>query len=227
MKLFSKIGGWLPRTIIVMLVLSLVFTVAWGRSKSKDQSKNVVKRTMVVFPMDKISGASIPDNVDFTDMSGGILFTCLSKANFSTVYLSQFNKRNPSLQRAISEGRLKSDQLESPYNDDFSGERRAVTLARECYTKLAMAGTLTAYTYDTATQTVSVTLVVDVLSVVDGKIVASSGHAGKATSTEIAGEVSEVTLLKLALEQASGLIAIDVKKMLDTPPSVTTAPPSN
>jgi hypothetical protein len=223
MKLFSKIGSSSLRTITVMLVLSLVFTVAWGRSKSNDQSKNVVNRTMVVFPLDKISGASIPDNVDFADMSGGILFTSLYKVKISTVYLSQFNKRNPSLQRAISEGRFKSDQLEPPYNDDFIGERRAVTLARECYTKLATAGTLTAYNYDATTQTLSVTLVVDVLNVADGKIVASSGHAGKATATKAEDEVA---LLKLALEQASDLIAVDVKKMMETPPSATTAPPS-
>lgn len=122
----------------------------------------------------------------------------------------QFSAANPSIARAVEEGRLRAAQITPPFEDP----EEAVEVAREIGTQYAMVGVIEDYSYDAGAHKASLTVSVQWLDVKSGrslKTVAISVDAtGTATSTqdEVNAKVVSEAVNRVLQELAIGEVSV-------------------
>lgn len=91
----------------------------------------------------------------------------------------EFSRRSSTVQLALEQSRLKSSDIEPPFNSPEGGSWRAVVVGKQLRTPMAMAGNIETYQFDEQKHTGTVVVTLDVYDVNENKVVISAAVTGK------------------------------------------------
>ncbi|GIV20248.1 MAG: hypothetical protein KatS3mg023_1999 [Armatimonadota bacterium] len=200
----TSVRMWTARAVLCAMLSPILFSPAMAAAA---QEKPLPPTVLVLpFAPSQQMSAAVPATLG-ASLTRAVTSSLRGTGKFDVV---QFSAANPSIARAVEEGRLRTAQITPPFEDP----EEAIQVAREIGTQYAMAGVIEDYSYDAGAHKASLTVSVQWLDVKSGralKTVAISAEAtGTATSTqdEVNAKVVSEAVNRVLQELAIGEVSV-------------------
>ncbi len=174
----ASVRMWTARAVVLAMLLPILFSPAVAAAA---QGKSLPPTVLVLpFAPSQQIGAAAPATLG-ASLTRAVSSSLRGTGKFDVV---QFSAANPSIARAVEEGRLRVPDITPPFEDT----ELAVRVAREVGTEYAIAGVIEDYSYDSGAHKASLTVSVQWVEAKSGRalktVAISVEAAGTATSTQ-------------------------------------------
>ncbi len=174
----ASVRMWTARAVVCAMLSPILFSPAVAvAAQDKPLPPTVI--VLPFAPSMEMSG-TVPATLG-ASLTRAVTSSLRGTGKFDVV---QFSAANPSIARAVEEGRLRTAQVTPPFEDP----EVAVQVAREIGTQYAIAGVIEDYSYDAGAHKASLTVSVQWLDAKSGRalktVAISAEAAGTATSTQ-------------------------------------------